>query len=54
MSTGKYRRRVKAVVREAEDRFGTKLSQISEWNRKRFGKEVKGGRRGEQGSRDEG
>ena len=39
------RRRVKAVVREAkkepEDRFGTKLSQDFEGNRKMFWKEVK-------------
>ena len=49
------RRRVKAVVREAkreaEDRFGTKLSQNFEGNRKMFWKEVKRVREGVQ--RDE-
>ena len=32
------RKRVKAVVREAGDRFGAKLSQVFEGNRKMFWK----------------
>ena len=47
------RRRVKAVVeeakREAEERFGMKLSQNFEGNRKMFWKEVKKVRKGVQG-----
>ena len=49
----KERRGVKAVVREAkreaEDRFGLKLSQNFEGNMKVFWKEVKSVRRGVQG-----
>ena len=49
----KERRKVKAVVREAkkeaEDRFGAKLSQDFEGNRKMFWKEVKRVRKGVQG-----
>ena len=45
--------RVKAVVgeakREAEERFGTKLSQDFEGNRKMFWKEVKRVQKGKQG-----
>ena len=51
------RRRVKAVVREAkreaEDRFGAKLSQDFEGNKKMFWKEVKRVRKGEQDGGDE-
>ena len=47
------RRRVKVVVREEkreeDDMFGTKLSQDFEEKRKMFWKEVKRGRKGEQG-----
>ena len=43
------RRRVKALVSEAEDRFGAKLSQGFEGNRKIFWKEVKRVRKGSQG-----
>ena len=42
---------MKAVVRETEDRFGAKLRQNFEGNRKMFWKEMKRVRRGEQGKK---